>query len=117
MRKKRKKKKYRERRWFTASELVEAWDRWKRGETTKQIRRALDREGTSIHHQLAACGVIRPGSRSRSLRVLTLREREEISRDGSYDNYRASIADQAWERTRRPKVCRLRQCPRLRELV
>ena len=149
MRKKQKKKRrtpMRKRRWFTASELVEVWDRWQRGETTKQIGRALDRGGTAIHRQLAVYGGIRPPERCRSARVLSLLEREEISRglaakqsirsiavrlgrasstvsreirrNGGYDSYRASAADErAWDRARRRKPCRLATCPRLRQLV
>jgi IS30 family transposase len=146
MPKKRKKKRMRKRRWFTATELVEMWDRWQRGETTKQIGRALDRGGSAVHRQLAVYGGIRPRPRCRSSRALTLAEREEISRgiaakrsmrsiamglgratstvsrevsrNGGYDNYRASAADeQAWERARRRKPCRLVACPRLRRLV
>ena len=146
MQKKRKKKAMRNRRWFTASELGEMWDRWERGETTKEIGRVLDRGGSTIHWQLSLYGGIRPRMRCRSSWVLTLSEREEISRgiaaqesirsialrlgrasstvsreivrNGGYDNYRASAADmQAWERARRPKPCRLARCPRLRGLV
>ena len=54
MRKKRKKKPMRKRRRYTASELMEIWDRWQRGQTTKQIGHALDRGGSSIHQQLSA---------------------------------------------------------------
>ena len=146
MRKKRKKKPMRKRRWYTASELMEIWDRWQRGETTKRIGRVLDRSSSSIHQQLTVYGGIRPRERCRSSRVLTLAEREEISRgiaagesmrsiavrigrapstisreigrNGGYDNYRASAADeQAWERARRRKDSRLVKCPRLRERV
>jgi len=136
----------RQRRWFTANELAEMWDRWKRGETTKQIGQALDRGASRIHWQLALYGGIRPPTRCRSSRVLSLSEREEISRgiaarqsmrsiakrigravstvsreiqrNGGYDQYRASVADQrAWDRARRRKPCRLKTCPRLRALV
>jgi len=146
MPKKRKKKPMRKRRWFTATELVEIWDRWQRGESSQAIGRLLDRGGSVIHGQLATYGGIRPRVRCRSSRVLTLSEREEISRgiaakrsirsianalgrasstvsreimrNGGYDSYRASAADeQAWERARRRKPCRLVTCPRLRELV
>jgi IS30 family transposase len=146
MRKKRKKKQMRKRRWFTATELVEVWDRWQRGESTKEIGRVLDRGGSAVHRQLAVYGGIRPEPRCRSSRALTLVEREEISRgiaakesirsmalllgrapstvsreivrNGGYDSYRASEADErTWERARRPKSCRLARCPRLRELV
>ena len=60
MPKKRKKRRMRKRRWFTTTELVEIWDRWQRGESTKAIGRVLDRGGTSIHRQLAVYGGIRP---------------------------------------------------------
>ena len=136
----------RKRRWFTSTELAEMWDRWQRGESTKAIGRVLDRDGVAIHGRLAVYGGIRPRARSRSCRVLSLAEREEISRgiaarrtirsmavllgrspstvsreigrNGGYDNYRALVADErAWERARRPKRCRLVRCPRLRQLV
>jgi len=149
MPKKRKKKRrqpMRKRRWYTEEELSEIWDRWQRGETTKQIGRALDRGSSSIHEQLSVNGGIRPPTRCRSSNVLSLSEREEISRglaaeqsiraigmrlgraastvsreirrNGGYDQYRASVADErAWDRARRPKPGRLKTCPRLRVLV
>ena len=80
MAKKRKNKRMRKRRWFTATERVEVWDRWQRGESSQSIGRALDRGGSAIHRQLAVYGGIRPQSRCRSSRALTLVEREEISR-------------------------------------
>jgi len=136
MPKKQKKKQYRKRRWFTVMELVEVWDRWQKGESSKAIGRVLGREGSTIHQQLAAYGGIRPRVRCRSLRALRMSEREEISRgiaakrsirsiagclgrapstvsrkisrNGGYDKYRASRADRhTWERACRPKPCRL----------
>ena len=42
----------------------------------------------------------------------------EIQRNGGYDDYRASVADeQAWNRARRPKRCQLGRHPRLRRMV
>ena len=42
----------------------------------------------------------------------------EISRNGGYDRYRASQADEtAWVRARRPKRCKLADNPQLREAV
>ncbi len=146
MRKKRKKKTMRKRRWFTATELVEIWDRWQRGESCKAIGRVLDRGGSAIHQQLTVYGGIRPRVRCRSTRALRLSERDEISRgiaakqsirsiaellgrapstisreigrNGGYDSYRASRADaEAWERSRRPKRCRLACRQQLRQLV
>ena len=146
MAKKRKNKRMRKRLWFTATERVEVWDRWQRGESSQSIGRVLDRGGSAIHRQLAVYGGIRPQSRCRSSRALTLVEREEISRgiaakesvrsiavrlgrspstvsrevsrNGGSDSYRASEADErTWERARRPKSCRLARSPRLRQLV
>ena len=134
MRKKRKKKPMRKRQWFTATEMVEVWNRWQRGESTKEIGRILDRGGSAIHRQLAVYGGIRPRVRCRSTRVLTFAEREDISRgiaaqqsirsiaeslsrapstvsreigrNGGYDHYRALDADErAWERAHRRKRC------------
>ena len=98
MPKKRKKKTYRKRQWFTATELIEMWDRWQRGESTKEIGRILDRGGSTIHGQLAVYGGIRPRPRCRSARALTLVEREEISRGiAAQDSIRsiALVLDQA----------------------
>ena len=146
MPKKRKKKTYRKRRWFTAAEVVKIWKLWQEGKSTKEIGRVLDRGGSTIHGQLAVYGGIRPRPRCRSARALSLAEREEISRgiaarrsirsialvlgrapstvsreialNGGDDNYRASVADQrAWGRAHRRKPCCLSRCPRLRQLV
>jgi IS30 family transposase len=134
-------------RWgFTAAEKTELWDRWQRGESLKAIGRAFDKPSSSIYHQLAPHGGIRPLPRRRSRLALTLAEREEISRgivadesaramarklgrspstvarevrrNGGYDRYRASSADEtAWVRARRPKRCKLADNPQLRETV
>jgi IS30 family transposase len=95
---------------------------------------------------IAQCGGIAPPPRRRSERVLSLGEREEISRavaagvstreisrrlrrapstisrelhrHGGRQRYRAAIADaQAWQTARRPKPSRLAQLPRLRAVV
>src|ERR1700728_1714108 len=65
---------------FSTAEKTELWDRWQRGETLKAIGRAFDKPSSSIYFQLAPRGGIRPASRCRSKLVLTLVEREEISR-------------------------------------
>jgi len=137
---------HRYRRGFTAAEKTELWDRWQRGESLKAIGRAFGKPSSSIYHQLAPHGGIRPLARRRSRLALTLAEREEISRgivadesaramarklgrapstvarevrrNGGYDRYRASSADEtAWERARRPKSCKLADNPQLRETV
>jgi IS30 family transposase len=134
------------RRGFTAAEKTELWDRWQRGESLKAIGRAFGKPSSSIYFQVAPHGGIRPAPRRRSRLALTLSEREEISRgiamhrsarsmarllghspstvsreinrNGGYNRYRATPADeQAWARSRRPKRCKLGDSPRLRQAV
>jgi IS30 family transposase len=133
-------------RGFSAAEKTELWDLWRRGESLKAIGRAFSKPSSSIYYQLAPHGGIRPASRRRSRLALTLVEREEISRgiaaaesarlmarklgrspstvareisrNGGYDRYRASSADEtASVRARRPKRCKLAANPHLRETV
>ena len=134
------------RRGFTTAERTELWDRWQRGESLKAIGRAFGKPSSSIYYQLSPHGGIRPPPRRRSRLALTLSEREEISRgivaeqsirsmavslgrspstvsrevrrNGGYNRYRATLADeQAWDRTRRPKLCKLAGSPWLRRVV
>jgi IS30 family transposase len=131
---------------FSAAEKTELWDRWQRGESLKAIGRAFDKPSSSIYFQLAPHGGDPARAPSRSKLALTLVEREElsrgiaaaesarsmarklgrspstvsreISRNGGYDRYRASQADEtAWVRARRPKHCKLADNPPLREAV
>src|SRR5882757_5002073 len=123
-------------RGFTAAEKTELWDRWKRGESLKAIGRAFGKPSSSIYFLVAPHGGIRPAERRRSRLALTLAEREvisrgittnqsarsmakllgrspstiarEMSRNGGYDRYRATLADEnAWARARRPKYCKI----------
>jgi len=127
---------YRTRIKYTAAQKADIWDRWQRGESLNSIGRLFDRHSNSIFGLLAPTGGIRPPPRQRSRLALTLAEREEISRglacglslrvvaarlgrspstisrelrrNGGYDNYRATQAEQrAWDRARRPKRCKL----------
>jgi len=128
--------KHRTRIQYTESQKSQMWDRWQRGESLHQIAQLFDRYHSSVRGILAASGGIRPRPRCRSLRTLSLAEREEISRglvvgqsirgiatslgrsastisrevrrnDGP-EGYRATQADQAaWDRARRPKTCKL----------
>ena len=127
---------YRTRIRYSAEQKAEMWDRWQRGESLKSIGRAFDRGSSSIYGQLSPSGGIRPPTRRRSRIALTLAEREEITRgvaaytslraiaaqlgrspstisrevqrNGGYDSYRAAQADQAaWDRSCRPKQCKL----------
>src|SRR5450755_4459298 len=56
------------------------WDRWQKGESLQRIAVLFDRNHSSIQRILAETGGIRPAQRCRSKLVLTLVEREEISR-------------------------------------
>ena len=134
------------RRGFTAAEKSELWDRWRRGESLKAIGRAFGKPSSSIYNQVAPHGGVRPSPRRRSRLALTVLEREEIyrgiathqsarsmarllgrspstvsrelSRNGGYDRYRAALADEkAWDRSRRPKCCKLTTNSRLRQAV
>jgi hypothetical protein len=67
-------------RGFTAAEKTELWDRWKRGESLKAIRRAFGKPSSSIYFLVAPHGGIRPAERRRFRLALTLAEREVISR-------------------------------------
>lgn len=136
----------RRRRMFSAAESAEVWDRWQRGEGLKLIGRVLDRSSGAIFQHLKPHGGIRPAPRSRSRRVLSIDEREEISRgvaagvslrsvarslgrapstisrelrrNGGHGWYRAAAADsQAWDRALRPKLCKLARHEELRQLV
>ena len=136
----------RRRRNLTESERHDLWQRWKNGQSLSDIARALDRKPGTVYCFLSASGGIAPLPRRRSQRSLSLVEREEISRglcaglsarkiavqldrhpstvsreiakNGGRDAYRAAVADsQAWNRARRPKVCKLASNPRLQHTV
>ena len=137
---------YRSRIYFTSKQKSEIWDRWQRGESMSSIGRLFDRDSSSIYPLLSRTGGIRPPVRKRSRLALTLSEREEISRgivaersirsmaaflgrspspvsrevhrNGGYDQYRAAVADErAWDRTLRPKRCKMAGSPWLRRAV
>ncbi len=128
--------KRRSRIYFTAKQKSEIWDRWQRGESMSSIGRGFERDSSSIYPLLSRTGGIRPPDRKRSRLSLTLVEREEISRglegrlslrciarhlqrsastisrevkrNGGTGHYRAVQSDQtAWDRARRPKLCKL----------
>ena len=136
----------RRRREYSAQERRELWERWKRGESISEIGRALDRAPGTIHYTIRRRGGVAPPERRRSRLALTVQEREEISRGiaagdsarriaarlgrspstvtrelarhGGRRRYRAAEADRrAWERARRPQVCKLAGNPVLSRLV
>lgn len=131
---------------LSASEKAELWRRWKEGQTLSEIGRALGKHAGSIHGVLSLNGGILPAKRKRSRLALTLLEREEISRGiaaghsirqiatmidrapstvsreirrhGGVSKYRAAEADwAAWDRARRPKLCRLATNVKLQRIV
>ena len=72
--------KYRPRIYYTDSDKELMWDRWQKGETLNSIARLFDRHHSAIQGVLARTGGIRPPEKTRSRLVLTMAEREEISR-------------------------------------
>ena len=65
---------------LSAAQRRDLWQRWKEGQTLREIGRALGRHPTSVHGVIKAHGTVVPPERSRAARVLSLAEREEISR-------------------------------------
>ena len=131
---------------FTESERVEVWDRRQAGESNRSIGRRLGRSAGSIRAMVESSGGVRPAVRRRSVRHLSLVEREEISRgvaageslrgigrrlgrapstlsrevarNGGRHGYRAHRADRvAWQRARRPQGCKLVSNHTLRAVV
>lgn len=127
---------YRSRINYTSEQKKEMWDRWQKGDSLKDIGRSFGRPSSSIYSILSPTGGIRPLDRKRSQKSLSLAEREEISRgivgelsiraiasklgrsastisreikrNGGYKHYRATSADQcAWDKSKRPKPCKL----------
>jgi DNA-binding NarL/FixJ family response regulator len=113
---------------ISATESAELWERWKKGEGLHAIGQALGRGRTSLFAHIRPSGGIKPPARRRSVRALTMAEREEISRgivgglsvraiaralnrsastvsreilrNGGLRRYRAEAADKlAWKRT------------------
>lgn len=67
--------------WFTATQKVELWERWKQGHSISAISRALERRNkTGVQRIVALHGGIAPLPRRRAASALKLEEREEISR-------------------------------------
>lgn len=131
---------------FTAAECVDLWRRYKDGESILSIAHALGRRDSSVHKILQRTGGIAPAERYRASRVLSLVEREEVSRGlaagytfraiarrlnraastvsqevsrhGGRELYRAAEADlAAWESALRPKLCLLAKNQDLQRIV
>lgn len=131
---------------LSASQKAELWQRWKSGQSLSEIGRALGKHAGSVFGVLASHGGIIPPTRKRSRLALSLAEREEISRGiaadkslrqiaagiarapstvsreiarhGGRKKYRASTADSAaWDRAKRPKLCRMAVHDKLQKIV
>src|SRR5882757_623869 len=131
---------------LSAVQRTEIWRRWKAGEALREIGRAFGKDHGSIQFLLSQRGGIVAAVRRRSLRTLTLAEREGISRGiasgssireiargleraastvsrevvrhGGRSLYRASEADhQAWKSALRPRPCLLALHRKLRTMV
>jgi IS30 family transposase len=138
--------KNRKRIYYSESQKALMWDRWQKGDSLHAIARLFDRGHSSISRILGETGGIRPPTRKRTSRSLTLDEREtisrgiakqhtlreiaqqlgrspstvsrEVKRNGGDARYRASSADQAaWQRTLRPKRCKLAGKPDLVKVI
>lgn len=131
---------------LSASQKADLWQRWKDGQSLSEIGSALGKHAGSVHGVLSSNGGIVPAARRRSRLALTLTEREEISRGissgesirqialrlarapstvsreiarhGGPKKYRAAVADSvAWQRSLRPKLCRLAVHKQLQRVV
>src|SRR5712664_1050520 len=131
---------------LSTEQRIDMWRRWKSGESLHDIGRAFGKVHGSIRFLLTQRGGIVPDARRRSLRTLTLAEREDISRGiasglsireianglqravstvsrevarhGGRPLYRANEADhQAWESALRPKRCLLAIHVKLQKIV
>ena len=127
--------KYRPRIYYTESQKVLMWERWRKGESLQQIAQLFDRNHTSIQGILARTGGIQPRPRCRSQRALSWQSGRDFQRacrgtlhpldckpveagpihdqPGNQSQrrsvrYRASQTEQAaWDRASRPKPCKL----------
>ncbi len=137
---------YRPRIYYSETDKALMWDRWQKGESLQTIAQLFNRNHSSVAGVLSRTGGIRPPKRIRSEVTLSLSEREEISRgvvagqsirsiattlsrspstvcreikrNGGQQCYRANVADQAaWDRTQRPKICKLVQNRELTRMV
>lgn len=136
------------RKWdrLSAEQTKRLWDRWRHGDTIAAIASELGRYPATVRGILTARGGISPRERRRSGRVLSLAEREgisrgiaqdksyeliaaelgrststvsrEVKRHGGRERYRAQDADgRAWKNAERPKKCLLAQRCQLQRVV
>lgn len=121
---------------YTAQQRALMWEHYQKGSSLNDIARLFERHHSSVSRIIGEHRGIRPNDKQRAKNHLTLDEREEISRgisaslsmraiasrlnrppstisreinrNDGYDKYRAVHADKAaWNRAKRPKVCKL----------
>lgn len=138
--------KRRTRIYYSESQKALMWEHWKKGDSLQKIAQLFDRYHSAVERILAETGGIPPAQRKRARLSLTLAEREEISRavaegqsarsiaallgrapstisreinrNGGQECYRANQAEQAaWNRTLRPKTCKLVEYRALARIV
>lgn len=128
--------KKRKRIYYNAQQRALIWERYQQGDSLHDIAKIFDRFHSSVQRIVAASGGIRPSEKTRRSGSLKIEEREEVSRglasqlsireisrnlsrspstisreinrNGGYHQYRANKAEQAaWDRAKRPKLCKL----------
>lgn len=133
-------------RYFNEYEQDTMWRLWYQGHSLSDIGRHINKHAASVFCYFQRWGGIKPRKPVRSQRSLTLVEREtisrglsanlsiraiarqlgrapstvsrEINRNGGIVGYRAVSADtQAWQKAKRPKLCKLLLNPVLRQHV
>ena len=138
--------KQRRRIYYNAQQRAIIWERYQQGESLHDIAKFFDRGHSSIQGIVVKSGGIRPPVKKRAASSLTAQEREEISRgissqlsireiakqlnrapstisrevnrNGGRIIYRANKAElAAWERAKRPKLCKLTMNKALAKLV
>jgi IS30 family transposase len=131
---------------LSAAEQDEVWARWRQGESLRLIARRLGKRVPSVRAFVLQTGGVQRHPPRRSVRCLSMAEREEISRgvaagescrqiaarlgrvpstvsrelarNGGRHRYRAQAADAAaFRQAQRPKAAKLLAEPRLREVV
>ena len=125
---------------YSVAQRSEIWDRWQAGEPMSSIGRRFDRDSSLVFSVISPTGGIRPPDRHRAKQSLEISRwlimrrslravarhlgrsastiSREVQRNGGADRYRAARSDQAaWDKARRPKLCKLACRPFLRRTV
>jgi len=82
---------------LSAEQKADIWRRWKAGESLHEIGRAFGKDHGSIQFLLSQHGGIVPAVRRRSLRSLTLAEREDQA-DGLWSKIQFLAAKEKYRR-------------------